>query len=373
MDEHKIKIVLSAPNCTSGGILSISQDLLKELCARGEFDITAIVNSKELFEGYGDDNVRFMEFPDSKESWSRRLKYEYREFFKLSQELQPDIWLSMHDITPNVCAKFLATYCHNPTPFYKFRFKDFLYDKKFGLFVLFYRYLYGINIRKNDHVFVQQNWIKQAFEKMFKIDNVVVAKPDIEGGVAPAQEGGGNPSFTFFYPSFPRPFKNFEILCKAADYLAQHHPEVGFKLLLTIDGTENQYAKDVVDAFSHVENIEFLGLLPREEVFEHYAKCDAFLFPSKLETWGLPISEVKDYGKPMIVSDLPYAKETVGDYDAVNFFPPDDHEHLARIMMSHIEGRPQYDGNSYENSDDLIGWPQFIEFVKSKYLTKSSA
>lgn len=365
-----INIVISGPNFTSGGPLSVLEDLLKTISKYKNFNITALVHSKKLFndETYG--RIEFLEFPDSKSSWKNRINYEYRDFYLLSKKLKPDIWLSMHDITPNVETKFLATYCHNPSPFYKLKLKDFLYDKKFGLFNLFYKYLYRINIRKNDYIFVQQNWIKKEFEKMFSISNVIVAKPNINISIIKNTEDVRQKRTTFFYPSFPRVFKNFEVICQAVQYLETKQNIKKFKVYLTIDGSEEKYSKDIVNKFKHLDSIKFIGLLSRDDVFNYYNKSDVLIFPSKLETWGLPISEFKEYEKPMLVSDLDYAKETVGNYEKVNFFPPENYKTLAKLMEMHINGKIKFDGNSYTNQMDLIGWDKFIEFIEFKYKEK---
>ena len=67
-----------------------------------------------------------------------------------------------------------------------------------------------------------------------------------------------------------------------------------------------------------------------------YEQCDVLLFPSKLETWGLPISEFKNYKKPMLVADLDYAKETVGTYNQVKFLDPENPEDWAKVMQKII-------------------------------------
>ena len=58
----------------------------------------------------------------------------------------------------------------------------------------------------------------------------------------------------------------------------------------TISGNENKYAKQLLDKYKGISEIKFLGLLSREQVFTIYQQCDALIFPSKLETWGLPIT-----------------------------------------------------------------------------------
>jgi glycosyltransferase involved in cell wall biosynthesis len=72
-----------------------------------------------------------------------------------------------------------------------------------------------------------------------------------------------------------------------------------------------------------------------------YEQADCLLFPSRLETWGLPISEAKKYGLPMLVADLPYAKETVGNYAQVEFIDVDDHRSLAVQLLAFQRGALQ--------------------------------
>ena len=95
----------------------------------------------------------------------------------------------------------------------------------------------------------------------------------------------------------------------------------GFDIWLTIDGSENQYAAKLRSEYSGLRSVSWLGIMPRDRILLRYAKADCLLFPSKLETWGIPISEFQQTGKPMLVIDLPYAHETVGSYHAVSFFP----------------------------------------------------
>jgi glycosyltransferase involved in cell wall biosynthesis len=61
-----------------------------------------------------------------------------------------------------------------------------------------------------------------------------------------------------------------------------------------------------------------------------------------LETWGLPISEAKSFGKPIVIADLPYAHESVGDYDKAVFFDPLDSKQLAETMLNVLQGKAAY-------------------------------
>ena len=63
------------------------------------------------------------------------------------------------------------------------------------------------------------------------------------------------------------------------------------------------------------------------------------IFSSLLETWGLPISEYKMLNKPIFLSDLPYAHETLGDYSKSRFFDPYHAGDLADGMKRFLDGK----------------------------------
>ena len=92
---------------------------------------------------------------------------------------------------------------------------------------------------------------------------------------------------------------------------------------------------------------------------------NCLLFPSKLETWGLPISEAKAFRKPMMLANLPYAKETMGDYDEVSFFDVENPEELARLICDFVNKTIQYQGNVYAFNKDsqLNDWDSVFNFI----------
>ena len=167
---------------------------------------------------------------------------------------------------------------------------------------------------------------------------LIVAHPtvtvDAESG--PSPDNGRK--VRFLYPSFPRVHKNFETLCEAARILDGRGVS-GFEVRLTLDGTENAYSRWLHRLYGQVKSISFIGLQERDAMQREYATASAIVFPGKLETWGLPITETKAHGKPLLASDLPYAHETVGDYAKVSFFPPQDAAILADLMQQIVEGR----------------------------------
>ena len=316
------RVVVSAVNFSEGGPLTVLRACLTAgRAAFGpETEIIALVHQDDLIDIEG---VRTMAFPAAKSSWLRRLMLEYVGFKKLSKELEPDLWLSLHDTSPRLNGERQAVYCHNPAPFFRPTLTDVRYDPSLLVFRLLYRLIYRFNLRSNAAIIVQQQWLRDRFVNDFGAGNVIVAHPDVDD-LLPAQrddrEGG---PFVLFYPTIPRAFKNIETLCEAVKALpvALSH---AIELRVTIDGLENAYARAMVDAYRDTPGIRFIGRQDRQGMARNYSECDALAFPSRLETWGLPITEAKMFGKPILVADLPYAHETVGTYDAVAFLPADN-------------------------------------------------
>jgi uncharacterized protein yefI len=368
---NKKTIVLSGINLIEGGPLTIYKDCLRcvEKYFLENYEIVALVHNRELFSEF-DSKIKFIEFMDSKKSYLKRFYYEYFYFKRLSKKLKPYLWFSLHDMTPNVVTDKRAVYCHNPIIFYDVKRKDMINEFKMFMFSRFYKYIYKINIKKNNFVVVQQDWIRKRFKKIFKIKNVVVAHPNVV--IDDSNNNYKNTKIvknSFLYPSFPRIFKNFEVICKAVEILENKNIE-NFKVYLTIDGSENIYSKEIVEKYGRLKCIEFIGLQTRENLMKYYSKIETVIFPSKLETWGLPISEAKAFGKNIILADLEYAHETLGTYEKVMFFGPDDAEKLAEKMemlinddenMKNIE----FDGNIEKNIEKPFckNWKELFDIL----------
>lgn len=328
-------IVVSAVNFIEGGPLTIFRDALQTLDEHfsDTYKIIALVHSKALFE---EGKISYLEFPEIKTSWLKRLRFEYIDCRALSLKLQPLLWLALHDISPNITAPIRAVYCHNPSPFLKVRLKDGLLDWKQLLFSIFYKFLYGINIRKNNFVIVQQEWLRKEFQRRYHPQEVIVAYPELKK-LSIAPRVSLNSECRFFYPAFPRLFKNIELIIQAVRILEERGIR-NFRVGLTISGLESPYSAKIKSLAEGLTCIEWLGILKREEVLKQYALTDCLIFPSKMETWGMPISEFQQTGRTILLADLPYAHETIGTYDRVRFFPAQNGLLLAEMMEQFMNG-----------------------------------
>lgn len=375
-------LVISGINLFEGGALSIYHDCLYEILREKineRFNIIAFVHKKELFKQYGR-LIKIIELPKSRESYINRLWYEYFYFYRFSLRTDVDIWISLHDITPRVKTRKLYTYCHNPSPFMKRDLSKIKYSPTNVAFSFLYKYLYRINIKANTAVIVQQDWMRKKFNEMYPVKEIIVAHPAVSLKFARENSARENTARentdrentdrrmagkkVFIYASYPRFFKNFEVICEAVKLLDRDDFEVWF----TLDGKENSYAEDLYKRYGKLNQIKWLGILSREEIFKKYTESDCMIFSSLLETWGLPISEYKMLNKPIFLSNLPYAHETLGDYSKSRFFDPYHAGDLADGMKRFLDGRECMHAHSSVHIDTpyVCGWEELLQLIVSR-------
>jgi glycosyltransferase involved in cell wall biosynthesis len=365
-----VLVVISGVNLIEGGPLKVFKDAINGFLDI-DIEIICLVHKKSLFVEFKNTRVKFIEFTDVKSSWAKRIVFEYISCIKISKDLRPDIWLSMHDMTPSlfqVPNQFV--YCHNPSPFYGATFNDYRYDFKFALFTLFYKWLYKINIKKNKAVIMQQSWIADFFTKKIGVNHAIVAKPSVANIVIEAELYEFTPHnqkrVKFFYPALARTFKNFELILNALNYLKYQDIDIynQIELYLTINPEGNGYEQHIYSNYKHLTHVKFLGMLSRDQVENNYRKCDVVVFPSKLETWGLPITEAKEHNKPILLVDLPYAHETLGNYHSVYFIDPNDYVKLANNLRGIVLNQQVFSESVFEESEDICySWEELVDRI----------
>jgi glycosyltransferase involved in cell wall biosynthesis len=215
-------------------------------------------------------------------------------------------------------------------------------DYKIPMFSLFTRFAYRWNVKSNRYLIVQQEWMRNAMACLVGLDasGIIVAPPAFKPVAIPEIDSRSEPGMmTFLYPSTADAHKDFETLCEAARLLEGRIGEGRFRVVITVKGDENRYAHWLKRRWSDVKSLDFRGFLSREGLALEYRSASCLVFPSRAESWGLPISEFLPTGKPMILADLPYAHETAAGAKEVAFFPVSDAGALADLMQAAAEGR----------------------------------
>lgn len=369
-NEEVKTIVVSAVTLRKGGTLTILRQCLRylsELAIEGGYRIVALVHQAEL-ASYP--NIEYVEMPEIIQGWGKRLWCEYVTMYRISKQLAPVyLWLSLHDTTPRVQAERQAVYCQTSFPFLKGKWQDLYFDYKIMLFTLFTRFAYRINIHKNRYLIVQADWLREGFSQMFGLpkERFIVAIPEQKNEGLTETDILMNDCYTFLFAATPDCHKNFETLCRAAALLEKEIGVGKFKVILTVNGKENRYAQWLCHHWGHLKSLEFIGFISRERLDQLYADVDCLVFPSRVETWGLPISEFAEFGKPMLLADLPYAHETSAGSRQTAFFSPQGVGELKEQMRRLVSGDSSFLSAVPNRREDVIGhihtWKELFDLL----------
>ena len=90
---------------------------------------------------------------------------------------------------------------------------------------------------------------------------------------------------------------------------------------------------------------------------------DALLFPSYIETFGLPLLEAAGAGIAIVSSDLPYAHDVIGEYEGVTYLDYQDAEAWALVIENLCaQERKRYPSFLYPS--DKGNWSDFFALIE---------
>jgi glycosyltransferase involved in cell wall biosynthesis len=135
----------------------------------------------------------------------------------------------------------------------------------------------------------------------------------LEGAEAASAVAGHGVARPFvLYVGTLEPGKNVARVIRAFDAVAADRP--GLELVVIGDrGWLYEPILAEARAARHADRIRLLGHLPDDEVVAFLNQCEAFVFPSLYEGFGLPPLEAMACGAPVITSGLSSLPEVVGD------------------------------------------------------------
>ncbi|MGH7144008.1 MAG: glycosyltransferase family 4 protein, partial [Planctomycetota bacterium] len=119
-----------------------------------------------------------------------------------------------------------------------------------------------------------------------------------------AQKGVRTPYF--FHVSNLAPHKNVLFAVEAFARFLHAHPTAPHRFFFAGGGVApNQPPDPVAHAatFGIAERVQYLGRLSDEELVVLYQGCDAVLFPSLAEGWGLPVAEANALKVPVLAAE----------------------------------------------------------------------
>lgn len=296
--------------------------------------------------------IKVITLPEIKKSWIKRLEFELYNGKKLINSLNPDVYISLQNtMTLGVKAATKWTYLHQPLPYQK----DIVFSifKKNERKMWIYQHLVGTVINftlrhGNSKVIVQTKWMKDAVIKknIVSKDKVVILPPNnikcdtsVSTSVPKQNE--------FFYPATGMPYKNHEILFKAVRELEQE----GIRLNLTCTLNKNDLENLGLTA---PKSVKLIGMVPRDKILKMYGK-KVLIFPSLLETFGLPLLEARMANDYILAGKTRFCKEILDNYPNVAYFDPHDKYSIKQQIKKCV-----HDGIKLRPDDMVVQKPKSL-------------
>ena len=115
---------------------------------------------------------------------------------------------------------------------------------------------------------------------------------------------------SFFYCGNLETRKGTDILLKA---FALYRKKGGARTLRLAGKVRDKEVQELLDDSEYQDGVSYLGYITEEERNQEYASCSCFVFPSRAEGFGVPVLEVMNYQKPVLVLDLSIYHEVAGE------------------------------------------------------------
>ncbi|MCI8821409.1 MAG: glycosyltransferase family 4 protein [Lachnospiraceae bacterium] len=312
----------------SGGAATVLRSFYEEFSRDTEHEYLFVLSVFELPET---ERIRVLNYPWIKKSPLHRLYFDHVVAHRLVKQYEADQVLSLQNIALPHAGVPQVVYEHNALPFAEYRFKPWEAFRPWFTQQILGRMMKR-SIRRAKKVLVQTNWMKQEIVRQCRIpeEKVEVKFPPVELP-KPQDCCPDRKRPVFFYPANASAYKNHRTLLKACELLGDQGYR-DYEVIWTVTGEENEGIRGLrKEAGAKGLPIIFRGPMPKEELFRLYASS-ILVFPSYIETIGLPLLEARAAGTWILAADCLYARDGVGDYERAEFFGPFDAEGLSACM-----------------------------------------
>lgn len=329
-----MKILVVDVAAEHGGAVTILNQFIDEFKADDKNDYYVALSVLD----YQDTNhVYFLKLPWVKRSHIHRLFFDRIYIKKLIHRIHPDMVLTLQNKAVSSGRIPQDVYFHNALPIAekRFRFKEskklWIYQNVIGLLTRF-------SLKKARSITVQAEWIKKSLSEKWKIDGnrISVKRPCIDNSRFNMYQFRNDvEGCHLFYPAIGSIYKNHLALLEACAHIWDSEGR-DCGLTLTLTGKENSLSKscrELIDSKAYP--IRFAGRLNSAEMSEMY-NCTTLVFPSYLETIGLPLMEAMLFQCDILAADCEYSHETLRGYNKVSFFDPFDVSSVELVIRKYM-------------------------------------
>ena len=325
----KKKILIVDVHASESGALSILVDFHHQIYSSIQVDVewVFVVSTPKLKSSR---NIKVVRFPWVKKSWLHRLFFDLIVLPKLIKELNPEKVVSLQNKGIFGVKIPQLVYLHLPFVLCDYKFKI----GKDGARLWFYQNIFSLLVFRSlsdvDQIVVQTSWMKDALSKRANIQKskIKVISPNVlNNNITKTHENKINRK-ELFYPATPFVYKNHLVILEAINAIQSKGNEK-FNVVFTVKPNQNQYTRELsAYAIKNSIDVDFIGPISRDEIFQRYSNS-ILIFPSLVESFGLPLLEARMSNTFVLSGDTPFSKEILDGYKNSLIFDSHNKDDLA--------------------------------------------
>jgi len=320
-----------------------------------------------LLSSMDQDNIPCIAFLDSRLKHPEKLSDKIH-IFRISPSIY-DRLLAELTLKRSIIGDDVALFFGNLPPLFKLDARTILFiQNRYLIDDLCLKYF---NIRARLRITYERIWLKMFCKN---VDKIIVQTPSMrncisnylwrDSVVLPFLEMGKAYSrsilktkndegtiYDFLYVASGEPHKNHKQLIDAWVILATEgiYPV----LCLTLNESTNQILVNMISniVLKHDLKIVNVGSVPQASVYDLYKQSKAIIYPSTVESFGLPLIEARNANLAIVASELDYVRDIL---DPEETFDPSSPRSIARAVKRFL---------GYEENDlPLVDPKSFLKF-----------
>jgi glycosyltransferase involved in cell wall biosynthesis len=290
-------------------------------------------------------------------------------------------WITNNSISPSCFISFnnLGVNIYNSVPqilyfhqslslVYPWSNINFLRDRNIWFYGIFFPYVIKFFLKRNSIIVVQTGWMKDAFFNRFKIakEQIHVFKPVFElvktGRILKEIDN----KCIFFYPAGYCDYKNHMEIVNAIKYIKENSPIQFEKIIVFFTIDEKTKLFKEVQRLGLQDSFRFLGNIPYDKVCQIYQNTSALLFPSLIESFGLPLLEAANFSLKIITIESSYSREVLNGYQGAVYIASGDTPIWANEIVKVVDDKLTKVSFIVNNFD--TSWKDFFKLVDAEIL-----
>lgn len=319
-----MKILINASNLKVGGGLQVADSIVHELKNLPEHSYIAVVPSK-IFDACSDananGNVKVLKY-DMPASFISAVTGKDSTLDKLVADEEIDAVLTVFGPSrwrpqvPHLCGFARSQLVIPESPFWK-KVKG-VQRHKSGIRRALNEWLFKVSA---DNLWTENSFISDRVKKLYPAKKVFTVTNNYNQVFDDENLWDNNvklPAFdglSLLTISANYPHKNLGIIRSCIEWLGEHHPELKYRFVLTLN--ENQFP---LRNDKEKKHILLIGPVAINQVPYLYRQADVMFLPTLLECFSASYAEAMKMKVPILTTDLGFAHSICGD--AACYFSP---------------------------------------------------